>query len=347
MASLYRRGKSKAWCLSYFLGGRRVVKSLKTTDEKVARLKQKEIEVRLKRGIHQDSQRMDVAAYLAEYLQDTTHRKRQTNKNELYLIKYFLRECKKQTINGINMGDIRSFLGGYESKAPQTFNNALGCLKRFLKPAVRKGYILSNPTEGIKRKKLSQSLPRFFSDEEYQRIEDLAAAHPLYPMIVTARYTGLRLQELIHLEWEDFDWEKKLVRVVNKPQFNHTVKNRQARVVPISEELRDKLLPYIKAKGLCFPVPKTGMMYSEEGPKQTMRRIFKKAGLEREKRSGFHDFRHTFASRLVQNNVPIYKVSKWLGHSSLAVTQIYAHFAPIYDEDIEKLSMITKVLDPA
>src|SRR3989338_9132085 len=114
MASLYRRGKCKIWCLSYFLGGRRVVKSLETTDEKIARLKKKEIEVRLKRGIHQDSQRMDVAAYLAEYLQDTTHRKRQTNKNELYLIKYFLRECKKQTINGINMGDIRSFLGGYE-----------------------------------------------------------------------------------------------------------------------------------------------------------------------------------------------------------------------------------------
>src|SRR3989338_7657584 len=201
MASLYRRGKSKVWCLSYFLGGRRVVKSLKTTDDKIARLKQKEIEVRLKKGTQQESKRIEVAQYLAEYLQDTGHRKRATNKNEFYLIKCFLRACDKQTINGINTGDIRAFLCAYEEKAAVTFNNALGCLKRFLKPAVQKGYLLSNPADGIKRKKLPQSLPRFFSDEEYQRIEDMAAGHPLYPMIVTARYTGLRLQELIHLEW--------------------------------------------------------------------------------------------------------------------------------------------------
>ena len=177
---------------------------------------------------------------------------------------------------------------------------------------------------------------------EYQRIEDIAAEHSIYPLIVTARYTGLRLQELINLEWQDFDWDKKLVRVLNKPKFNHTVKNNQARVVPTSDELRDKLLPFIKKEGLCFPVPTTGEKYSPEGPKQTLKRIFRKAGLEREKRCGFHDFRHTFASRLVQNNVPIYKVSKWLGHSSLAVTTIYAHFAPVYDDDIEKLSMSPK-----
>lgn len=47
----------------------------------------------------------------------------------------------------------------------------------------------------------------------------------------------------------------------------------------------------------------------------------------------------TFASRLVQEGFPIYTVSKWLGHSSVVVTQRYAHFAPLYDEDIEKLSI--------
>ncbi len=339
MASLYRRGKSRVWCISYFLGRGRVTKSLKTTDEKIARLKQKEIEVRLKRGVHQNSQRIEIAQFLAEYIQDTVHRKKQTNVNELYLIESFLRACNKQTINGINAGDVRTFLRAYEEKAQVTFNNTLGCLKRFFKSAVQKGYLLTNPVEGIKRKKVSQSLPRFYSDEEYQRIEEVAAGHSLYPFIVTARYTGLRLQELLNLEWQDFDWEKKLVRVLNKPKFNHTVKNRRIRVVPISDELRDKLLPYIKDQGLCFPVPKTGAKYSEGGPKQTLKRIYKKAGLEKEKRSGWHDLRRTFASRLVQNNVPIYKVSKWLGHSSLATTQIYAHFAPIYDKDIEALSM--------
>jgi len=160
-------------------------------------------------------------------------------------------------------------------------------------------------------------------------------------MVVTARYTGLRLGELIHLEWQDFDWDKKIMRVLNKPQYDHTVKNNQARVVPISDELRDKLLPFIRKEGLCFPTYgyNAGAKYNAEGPKKVLREILRKARIQKRKRMGWHDFRHTFASQLVQKNVPIYKVSKWLGHSSLAVTQIYAHFAPVYDEDIEKLAI--------
>ncbi|GEM_PF-4404312 len=120
------------------------------------------------------------------------------------------------------------------------------------------------------------NLPRFFTDDKYLRIEKAAEGHPLYPMIVTARYTGLRLRELIHLEWQDFDWEKKIVRVENKPQYGHTVKNYQVRVVPVSDELTDKLLPYIKREGICFPVYNTVEKYSGEGSKRSIKNIFGK-----------------------------------------------------------------------
>jgi len=55
---------------------------------------------------------------------------------------------------------------------------------------------------------------------------------------------------------------------------------------------------------------------------------------------GWHEFRHTFSSRLVQQGISLYKVSKWLGHSDFKTTQIYAHFAPVYDNDIEKLTIV-------
>lgn len=55
---------------------------------------------------------------------------------------------------------------------------------------------------------------------------------------------------------------------------------------------------------------------------------------------GWHDLRYTFASRLAQEGISIYKICKWLGHSDIKTTQIYAHFAPVYDEDIEKLSLV-------
>lgn len=161
----------------------------------------------------------------------------------------------------------------------------------------------------------------------------------VYPMICVARYTGMRLGELLALEWHDFDWEKKLVRVVNKPF--HTVKNYQCRTVPISEELRDKLLPYIKPNGLCFQKPGGGK-YEHEGPRRDLRTIFRKIGIDSKERKGWHEFRHTFAFRLAQQGISLYKIMKWLGHSSMQVTQIYAHFAPAYDADIERLTIQTR-----
>lgn len=336
MATIFIRGKKKVWYISYFLNSRRILKSLKTTDEKLARLLKKEIEVKVKRGTQQDIRKIKIETYFQEYLKDTGYRKKATNKNELYTIKGFLRATGKKTVSGINTDDVWMFMREYEGKAARTFNNVLAALKRFFRLAVTKGYVLKNPCEGIHHKRTPQSLPHFFTDEEYMRIEQSAEGSFLFPMIVTARYTGLRLRELIHLEWQDFKWDLKLIWVLNKPKFNHTVKNFQTRVVPVSGELRDKLLPYIKESGICFPVPLTGEKYSDDGPKRSLKTILKKADLCA-KRIGWHEFRHTFASRLVQNNVPIYKVSKWLGHSSLAVTQIYAHFAPVYDLDIEKL----------
>jgi integrase len=342
MATIYQRGKKKTWHISYIVDGKRFWRSLKTQDKKLARFMKKDLEVKLKKGLHQDTQIKNIDSFYEEYVRGTAHRKADTNQTELYSIDKFLQLCAKTTINSIKTHDVQKYLLRYENMTPQSFNNNLGTIKRFLNKAVEKGYIIKNPADGIHRRKLPQVLPRFFTDDEYMQIEQTANGHPLFPMIATARYTGLRLRELIHLEWQDFDWENKLIKVLNKLKFEYTIKNYQARVVPISCELRSKLLPYIKQSGICFPVhcgKSIGEKYSNWGPKAALRKILAKSTIKNRKKIGWHEFRHTFASRLVQNNVPIYKVSKWLGHSSLAVTQIYAHFAPIYDCDIEKLSI--------
>lgn len=130
-------------------------------------------------------------------------------------------------------------------------------------------------------------------------------------MIVTARYTGMRLGELIALSWDDWSFFEKIVRVVNKPE--HTVKNYQCRTIPISSEAIDKLLPYIRTEGPCFPTycgQRQGQHYVYDGPKRQLVRIFKDAEIKKEGRIGFHTFRHTFASRLAQEGISIYKISK-------------------------------------
>ena len=50
---------------------------------------------------------------------------------------------------------------------------------------------------------------------------------------------------------------------------------------------------------------------------------------------------YCISTRLVQEGIALYKICKWLGHSSVLVTATYAHFCPAYDEDIEKLTLQT------
>jgi len=415
MASIYPKkqkdGRPGVYEIQYFQNGKRIRRSLKTRDRRIALQLKQEFEVKLRRGEHKEPTRKSVEQYFEDYVQDTSYRKPSTNKRECYEVRRFLNFINKQTINNYTQQDVYNYLARFDKKSPKSFNSALLDLKRFFRVGVQKGYFAKNPTEGIHHRKVPHALPKFFTLEEYKKIEEAAyegcieikqlrfakddkqqlwdylvaegylsssgilrpqiklmntdvefavpemfsryrkilfnmlkmeTPMPVYPLLVVARYTGFRLAELLHLEWQDFDWKRKVVRVLNKPKFNHTVKNYQTRVVPISEELRDKLLPFIKKDGICFPTYRgvnPGEKYVMDGPKRMLQRVLKAAEIERNTRVGYHNFRHTFASHLVQNNVPIYKVSKWLGHSSVLVTQIYAHFAPIYDEDIEKLTI--------
>jgi len=342
MASIFKRNET--WYVSCVIDGKRIVKSLKTRDEKLARFLKKEYEVKAHRGTLTVEKRISVEVYCKQYLQEITYRKRSTNVADYSRVKEFLRSHGKRTINSIGYDDVRDYLKLYENHSPKHYNHIIGTLHRFFRLAVERGFILKNPAEGFRRKKVPQTLPRFLTDEEYLKIEGLSAQEGIYPMVVTARYTGLRLSELLHLEWQDFDWERKLVRVLNKLKYNHTVKNYQVRVVPISVELRDKLLPYIKTEGICFPTA-DGKPYNHEGPRRALRKVLAKASVREGRRLGWHEFRHTFASRLAQQGVSLYKICKWLGHSDIKVTQIYAHFAPIYDEDIEKLTILASSQD--
>ena len=336
MASIYKR--KKTWYIAYIKNGKRFIRSLKTSEEKFARILKKDYEVKIHRNEVKGEKRISVEAFFKEYLDDIAQRKKSTNSADRCRVNEFMSNHGKKMINSIIREDVQSFLRRFEEKAPKTYNSVIGTLRRFFRPAVERGYIMKNPAEGFHRRKVPQTLPRFHTDEEYTILENLSKEEMIFPMVVTARYTGLRLAELLHLEWQDFDWDRKLVRVLNKPKYNHTVKNYQARVVPMSDELKDKLLPYIKTEGLCFPSP-SGGVYNQEGPRRALRRILEKSKLREGRRMGWHDFRHTFASRLAQQGVSLYKICKWLGHSDFKTTQIYAHFAPVYDHDIEKLSI--------
>ena len=346
MATIFQRKGRKCWYINYVInteyGPRKILKALNTTDRILAKQKKREIETAIEKGLHVEYRNMTVEDLFLSYKADKRFRKKLTNDNEFYTLDAFVESVAKKYLRAITENDARAFLKKYELKANVTFKNILGVIKRFFKFAVDRELLYRNPAARIKAKKIEKCAPKFFGDDDYLKIEGAAEGHALFPMIVTARYTGLRLGELIHLEWEDFDWGLKQIHVKNKSKFNFSIKNSQERTVPFCEQYHDKMLPYIKEEGLCFPVcagRTKGGLYTAQGPKKALKGIFKGAGIQNSRRLGWHWFRKTFASRLVENGISLKKVSNWLGHSSVLVTEIYAGLAPQYDADIEKLNI--------
>ncbi len=138
---------------------------------------------------------------------------------------------------------------------------------------------------------------------------------PMWRMITFLLNTGARRGEMFALKWADVSLESDTIRLVSSKSAKNG-KSAKVRYVPINESLRE-----------LFESMTAGAPQEHVFPRDiNLRRKFKLAlhwaGLPEYR---VHDLRHTFASHLVINGTPLYTVSKLLGHSSIEVTQRYAH----------------------
>ncbi len=160
-----------------------------------------------------------------------------------------------------------------------------------------------------------------------------------YPFFLCAFRTGMRLGELLALQWGDVDWNGKFIEVKRsyKRKRLSSTKTGKARRVDMSDHLIETLRALLvtrKKEALRMGRSELteGIFYRGEVPMEQnyIRRVFKrillKAGL-REIR--FHDIRHTFASLLLSDGTtPVY-VKEQMGHSSIQMTvDIYGHLIP-------------------
>ena len=131
--------------------------------------------------------------------------------------------------------------------------------------------------------------------------------------------------EILSLLWKDVDFFRKLVMVVKS-------KNGGKRGIPMSQTLLDTLKEMNKVVDISSRVFPISVRSLREAYDKTLR----KARIED---FHFHDLRHTFATRLVQNGVDVYKVKELLGHRTINMTLRYAHHYP------ESLRSSVTVLD--
>jgi integrase len=147
----------------------------------------------------------------------------------------------------------------------------------------------------------------------------------LEPIVLVLLGTGLRFGEVVQLRWSAIDLRTRLLTV-----HGATAKSGLTRHVPLSDEMvsvlsRWRMHRQVEPASLVFPGHSTGTTGQLVDIKTAWKVLLRRAGI-----TGFriHDLRHSFASRLVQRGVDLYRVQKLLGHASPVMTQRYAHLAP-------------------
>ena len=223
-------------------------------------------------------------------------------------------------------------------------------LRRALQNAVKKEIIVRNPADKIDKPKKNTYRAAFYSAEEMLALFEVIQGDPLELCVKIAAYYGLRRSEVLGLRWDAINFKGKSVSVCHKV----IEVERDGKFIPIGEDV-------LKTKSSFRTLPLIPvveqLLLAEKEKQEEYRRLFKKSycgdyldyicvdqmgkllrpnyvtehfgwmiGKYGLKKIRFHDLRHTCASLLLANGVPMKQIQIWLGHSTFSTTaDIYAH----------------------
>lgn len=211
---------------------------------------------------------------------------------------------------------------------PATINRELAVLGAALNHARRKlGWKIDNPIAGCRLKEPEGRL-RWLTHEEAERLIAAAEREPSAPhladFIRLALHTGMRRGEILSLEWSRVDLQAGVIYLEG-----HHTKTGKRRVIPLNASARAALLSRARFRARHCPDSPWVFCHEDGTPIGSIKRSFATAC----RRAGIvdfriHDLRHTCAAWLVSAGVPLSAVRDLLGHSSVTMTERYAHLAP-------------------
>ncbi len=234
-------------------------------------------------------------------------------------------DCTLRSITAYEIDRFKSVLATRIN--PVTVNIRLAKLKASLNTAKRWGLLDKNPFEGVRMVSVPEAIPIHLTEGEFRTLYLSIEEEWLRDVVLFAVLTGMRRGEIVNLHWKDVDVIRKTIAIQSSPTYR--TKLGRKRVIPMN----DQVYALLESKKEHCSDP-NGLVFTLNGDKifeDWITHKFKayvRALLPGNAGVHFHSLRSTFATWLVQKSVSIYEVQKLLGHSSIAVTQIYSHLAP-------------------
>ncbi|MGH7285169.1 MAG: tyrosine-type recombinase/integrase, partial [Polyangiaceae bacterium] len=175
--------------------------------------------------------------------------------------------------------------------------------------------------------KVNDSEWDWFTAEETSTLLAKARTPVEYALLLFPFDTGARAGEQLGLQWGDIDWQNRKIvfrRAISEGLLGPT-KTGKTRHVPLTPALGAALKAIKHLRGKYVFCNENGLPLTLWQLHERLEGTCRRAGL-REIR--WHDIRHSFASQLVSEGVPLRQVQDYLGHSTITMTMRYSHLAP-------------------
>ena len=250
----------------------------------------------------------------------------------------------QQKLRDVDTEKVKMFLGylGTLNYSKSTIARKLATLRSFYKFCMRRGYVKSHPLATIKTPKQEKRLPKFLEIEQITKL----LATPDDTTILGARdramlevlfSTGVRVSELVDLNFVDIDFTGGTIRVRGK--------GKKQRTAPIGPTAINAIRRYLElrradARSARFDqealfVNKHGQRLSTRSVRRKLDKYLAECGLDPS--ISPHTLRHSFATHMLNNGADLRSVQELLGHQSLSTTQVYTHLTTprlkaVYDE---------------
>lgn len=260
------------------------------------------------------------------------------------VVDYFREDTPLEAVTAYSLEAYTLHLRSVENNGPSTINRKMAIISKILGYAHRHQVIKFKPH--IKSQREPDGRMKYYTHEEEKALIDklLELDSPRNKFKSVSDFfticidTGMRRGELLNLEWEDVDFEKRQV-VLPDPDM---IKAALPRSIPMTTRVRELFIARKLHRNKCErPFLMTGHQLDAQVQK------FKDAVVNTGERYMdiedvplFHTCRHTFISRLLQKGVPLTTVRELAGHRDIGTTMRYAHLSP--NNHVDAISLLER-----
>jgi integrase len=343
--TIYQRNDK--WVGQVTVDGDRLTKSFNTMKECQAWIR--EVNHQIDVGLTNLGIKMSLEEYLDIWLENIKGSIRSTTwlRYEGVVRLYLKPYLGKIKLNDLKPFQIQRFYTQLreQGRSPRQIELTHATLRRAYFIAVRQGYVAMNPVKQVDPPRVPQKELTILDDNQVREFMIAAQGNRHETLYFLAITTGIRQGELLGLKWQDVDWATKEIFVQRQLQwvsgegytFSPPKTKTGRRKIALGEEAMKRLTGHRKKQDLerlsnqwqehdlVFP----STIGTPMGLRNLLRSFKQLLKLARLPDMRFHDLRHTAATLMLMNGIPIIVVSRRLGHSKPSVTlDIYSHYLP-------------------